>query len=264
MYTVLDKIMIGVLTNDSYQNGYYESAEKVINLVRSFAISTLNDVMSPRMSYLFYNNKINEFRDRILKTLNLELIISYGCSFGIIVVADDFVPIFFGEGYEAVVGILKLMAFIIIPICFSTCIDSLYYVPSGNVLKGTRFIIIGSVINIIINVPLILEYGALGATIASFIAETVIAFLYIWGCRDYISVKVIVDKSYRKIISGMIMFVVIFEIDKYIPASSVVSLIIQIIFGVLIYLTILTLLRDDSLIEILDILKERKKSNKIN
>ena len=36
IYTVLDKVMLGILTNGTVENGYYEQANKIINIAKQF------------------------------------------------------------------------------------------------------------------------------------------------------------------------------------------------------------------------------------
>lgn len=38
IYTVLDKTLIGVITQNDAQNGYYEQATKIINMAKSVSV----------------------------------------------------------------------------------------------------------------------------------------------------------------------------------------------------------------------------------
>lgn len=257
IYTFLDKTMIGVLTKDAFQNGYYEQATKIINIVKPFAFTAINDVMTSRMAYLFEKGNLLEVKNRIYKSVNVELLLAFGCCFGIISVAPIFVPLFFGDGYDPVILILQIMAPILIPICLSTCTGSHYYVPSGNILKGTKLTMIGSAVNLLVNIPLILIFGALGATLASLLAETVIGVLYIYFAREYISVKTVLRVSFTKIIAGIVMFLGITFMYNSFGLNGFLGLIVEVALGLLIYFIMLLSLRDVSLIELKNILVER-------
>ena len=50
VYTVLDKTMIGVITQNAYENGYYEQALKIAKLVLTI-VTSLGTVMIPRIGY---------------------------------------------------------------------------------------------------------------------------------------------------------------------------------------------------------------------
>lgn len=261
IYTVLDKTMLGYLTNDAYQSGYYEQANKIINIVKPLAFTSINDVMLPRMSFLFANNNEQEIKERIENSISMELFLTVGCCFGIIAVADNFVPIFFGPGYEPVSLLLKVMSVILIPICLSTCTGSHFFVPSGHIIDGTKLTMIGSSFNLIINIPLIIFFQSLGAVIASIAAETIIGILYVYKAKDILSIKFLCGELVKKCFAGIIMLLTISIISEWLELGTIISLIVQIIIGACVYTAVLLLIRDNSIFEILSFFKEKVKKN---
>lgn len=91
VYTVLDKTLIGLITKDSAQNGFYDQAEKVIRIAKSVSFSAINSVVGVRMSYLFAENKIEEIKKRIVSSMNYILFMGVGCACGIAAIARKFV-----------------------------------------------------------------------------------------------------------------------------------------------------------------------------
>ena len=132
IYTVLDKTLIGLITNDAYQNGFYEQATKIINIAKTASFVALNSVMGARLAYLFAENKIEEAKSKIKTAMNMILLLTIGSMFGVVAIASDFVPVFFGEGYEPVIDLLYLMAPLIVIIGISNCIGTQYYTPIGK------------------------------------------------------------------------------------------------------------------------------------
>ena len=179
IYTVLDKTLIGAITHDTYQNGYYEQANKIMRMTYTVSFVAINSVMSARISYLFAEKKYDEIKNRIRKTMDFIFLIGFGCTFGVIGVAGRFVPAFFGSGYEPVVNLLYYMSPLIIIVGISNCFGSNYYTPSGQRARSARVIVLGSVVNLILNLSMIPFIGATGAVIASIIAEAVISVLYV-------------------------------------------------------------------------------------
>jgi O-antigen/teichoic acid export membrane protein len=53
IYTVLDKTLIGVITQSNVENGYYEQATKIMNIVKSVSYSAINGVMASRACFLY-------------------------------------------------------------------------------------------------------------------------------------------------------------------------------------------------------------------
>lgn len=257
IYTVLDKTMIGIFSDGSLENGYYEQVTKVMSIITPFAFGALNEVMIPRMSYLYQKNDIDEICQRISNSIDFELLICIGSVFGIISVAPSFVKLFFGPEFLPAVPLLQLMCPILIPICFSTCSGSHYYVPSGKIFDGTKFTIIGALINIAINIPLIMKYNAIGAVIASLVAESIIAVLYLYGSRQYLKIRTIFSCSCKKIIAAIIMLTILLGLQKFVYLSDLELLLTQVFVGILVYFSILFVLKDNSVISISNFIKSR-------
>jgi O-antigen/teichoic acid export membrane protein len=64
IYTVLDKTMLGIITQSEAENGYYEQTYKIIQ-ISLIVITSLNAVMAPRMAYLFGKGEKKEFCERL-------------------------------------------------------------------------------------------------------------------------------------------------------------------------------------------------------
>ena len=246
IYTVLDKTLIGLITNDAYQNGFYEQATKIINIAKTASFVALNSVMGARLSYLFAENKIDEAKSKIKTAMNVILFFTTGSMFGVIAIARDFVPLFFGDGYEPVVGLLYLMAPLIVIIGISNCIGSQYYTPIGKTKIASFYMIAGSAVNLILNILFIPKWGAKGAVVGSIGAETVITVLFVCFDERYITWKYLFQIGYKKIIAGLSMLLMIHVTSSWLMFSKTLLLCVQIVIGSLTYLLVLTLLRDST------------------
>lgn len=250
IYTVLDKTLIGVITNDSYQNGYYEQATKIINIAKTVCFFALNSVMGARISFLFAEHKIDEIKTRIKNSLNLISFLSFGAMFGIIAVADEFVPLFFGKGYEPVVKLLILMSPLIPIIGFSNCIGTHYYGPVGKTKVASYYMIAGSVCNLILNIALIPKLGATGAVIGSIGAELIIIILFVHYDDRYVTWKNLFSTSWKKIFAGLLMLTSLKTITRYMHFDAILTIVINIPIGIMIYILSLYYLNDDIIIYI--------------
>jgi len=261
VYTLLDKTLIGLITKDSYENGFYEQATKIINIIKVFVFSALNSVVGVRTSYLFAQNKVEEIKGHISRSLDIILFLGYGAMFGLIGVVQNFVPVFFGDGYEPVISLLIYMAPMPVIIGISNCLGSQYYSPSGQRKLSAKFIMIGAVINLILNLFLIPNAGAVGATIASVIAEVLITIMYVRYCQGCITVCAIWMCSYKRIISGSIMLVSIYMLGQALGHGMLFELLLQVVVGVMIYFVILLIMKDrflyDAMNKILGFLKKK-------
>ncbi len=263
IYTVLDKTLIGVITGNDYQNGYYEQATKIINMIKTVVFSSLNSVMSARISYLFSERRDDEIHRRISRSMSFIFLLGYGCTFGLLGVAGRFVPLFFGDSYKPVADMLYLMSPLILIIGISNCLGSHYYTPAGLRKKSTKFIVAGAIVNLCLNLLLIPKHGATGAVVASVIAELVITVLYVRFSHGYMSIGILWKNSWKKVASGAVMFVVVMALGQIQALGDLAVLGIQIMVGVAAYGIVLLLLRDDTLLEIWKTVVEMAKKKPI-
>lgn len=259
IYTVLDKTLIGLITHETSQNGYYDNATQLIGGVKVLVYTSIGYVMGARTSFLFAENKIEEVKEKIDLSMNYIMFLAIGSGLGILSVADNFVPLFLGEKFVGAVPILKLMTPLIAIIGISNCLGSLYYSPVGKRKTSAGFIVIGSITNLVLNLILIPRFGAAGATVGSIIAESTISILYLSFCDNFFTFKKLFLIVYKKIIAGIIMVGVIYIVGS-IPISKGIVTAIQILLGGLSYIFFLIIFKDNIVISFLCIVSNRIKS----
>ena len=187
IYTVLDKAMIGWITQNDFENGYYEQATKILNICKTLVFS-INTVVSSRISFLFAKEAHVEIKQKLETTMNFILFLSIPITFGLIGVAKRFVPLFFGKGYDETIAILCFMSPLMIIIGISNCLGSLYFTPSGQRARSNKGIVTGAVVNLVLNLILIPFFASRGAVIASVVAESTITGIYLYMSRDYFDI----------------------------------------------------------------------------
>ena len=253
IYTVLDKTMIGVIALDKAEVGYYEQAQKIIRLLLALTTS-LGAVMIPRMANTFAKGNKQKLKEYINKSFNFVALLGFPLMFGIVGVSKNFVPIFYGEGYEKVVYLISIISPIILAIGFSSVIGTQYLLPTKQQKKFTLSVTIGAIVNFILNIICIKYFKSIGASIATVIAEFSVTLVQFYLVRKDISIKDLISICNNYFISALIMFIGLIFIEIIIK-NKFISLIIQIIIGFIIYLVILLLMRDKLVYEILDKLK---------
>lgn len=245
IYTVLDKTLIGLITKSDIQNGFYEQAENVTRVANRLTYSGINAVVGVRISYLFVENKIEEIHSRIAHSMNYIFFMGVGCACGISAVAKRFVPLYFGTGFEGVTYLLYVLCPVSVIIGVSNCMGSHYYTPSGRRTQSAKYLIVGSCVNLVINLCLIPYLQAIGAAIATIIAELTITTLYVKNSNGYMSLRLLVQIGWKKILAGIIMFIIVYYLGKLLIISEAVTIAVQVIVGFVVYLLGLCLLRDE-------------------
>ena len=151
IYTVLDKTMIGLITESDFENGYYEQAEKLIKLPLTL-ITTLFVIMRSRISYYYSLNEYDKIQDLIKKSANVAFGFSLPMMLGVIAVAPTLVPVYLGEGYEKCILLLYVFSPIIPIISLSNLIGTHYYTPFDKQKTSNIFLIGGALLNVALRV----------------------------------------------------------------------------------------------------------------
>ena len=244
IYTILDKTLIGLITKDVYQNGYYEQATKFIDVCKILTFTSLNTVLQSRISYLYSKAKKEEIKEKINLSIDYILFISIGFVFGLLSLSDVFAPMYFGNDFVDAAKMIKLLSPVILIVGISNCLGAQYYTPSGRRKQSAQYIIIGSSINLICNLIFIPKFQAVGAIIGTLIAESIITILYTLNCNNIVNIKDIIINSYKKVIAGFCMFYILCLMKNKIN-QDIKTLLIEIIIGIFIYFVILIISKDN-------------------
>jgi len=266
IYTVLDKTMLGVLITDKTEVGYYGQTDKIIRTVLSI-ITSLNIVMIPRMANKFANGEDKNIRKNILTSFKFTFFLAMPMMLGLIAIAKDFMPWFLGEGFENSIYITYAMSPIILVIGLGNLIGNQYLLPISKQRQYTIAIVIGAITNVILNFILIPKFAAIGAAIATVIAEAVVTGIQFYYIRKDYDLKYVWNMSIKYIISSIIMAicVIVANILLLSNVSVLIRIIVDIIVGTTIYLLILVIMKDEFLKQILNkAYKIKYICNKIN
>ena len=260
IYTVLDKTMIGAIVEDKVEVGYYEQAQKIIKLLITIATS-LGIVMLPRIAATYAEKNYKKVKEYLKKSFAFIMLLAFPLMFGIISVASKFVPVFYGAGYDKVVYLISIISPIVVLIGLSNVMGIQYLLPTKQHKKYTLSVIIGAIVNLILNLLLIYNFKSIGASIATIFAELAVTAIQFVLLKKEISFIEILKISYKYIIASIIMFLVSLFIG-YIILNNVLSIICQIIFSSIIYFITLVLLKDRIIFEFIDLIKEKIKNKK--
>lgn len=256
VYTLLDKTMIGLIIADKSEVGYYEQANKIIKMLLTI-ITSLGTVMMPRIASTFVKGNKKKIDNYMEKSFNMVFMLAFPLIFGIIAVSDEFVPIFFGNGYEKVIVLMKILCPIILLIGLSNVTGTQYLLPTKRQKEYSISVVCGSIINLVMNSILIFKLGALGASIGTVLAEIAVTCVQIFYTKREFKWRKIIKISKNYIISSVVMFAICLIIGNII-VNNILSLLIQGLIGTLIYGIMLFLLKDKFVFEILNKMKGKR------
>lgn len=262
VYVVLDKTMLGSILNDMSEVGYYEQSQKMIKILLTL-ITSIGTVMLPRIAKTFADNNHEQIKKYMSKTLNYIYTFSVPLMFGLIAISHNFVPVFFGPGYDEVVLLMRIMSVIVLFISLSNVFGVQYLLPTKQQKEYTISVIAGALVNFSLNLVLIYNLKALGAAIATVIAEFSVTAIQLYYVRKNFKISQIIKMSSKYFIAGITMFAAC-SLIGYAIKDNIVSLITQIAVGAVIYFSILIVLKDKFILSIINdyIFKYVKRSRK--
>lgn len=270
VYSYLDKTLIGLLIRDTYteveeivlngktnfievvkkysdlENGFYEQSEKIVKVGMSL-LTALGAVMLPRNSKEYASGNDNNLKNNIYFALKFVFFIGCPIMLGLFAISENLIPWFLGNGFEKCILYMKMFCPLVILIGIDNVFGIQYLLTTGRDKEYTISIVSGTFSNIILNIILIPLFWGKGAIIASVLAELIILGIMYFFIRKEISIFKIINDSKKYIFSSLIMFIVVFIIQKYLN-SSILNTMILIAIGAITYFTMLFIFRDDLII----------------
>ena len=250
IYTVLDKTMIGKITNDMVEVGYYEQAQKIIKASLTVIVA-LQTVMNSRIANAYARKDQKEIKKCLESSFNFVWFLTIPMMFGLIAISSKFVPWYYGEGFDGVIPIMIATAPILIPIGLNGITGTQYLVQIGKQKIYTISLILGAIVNVLLNLVLIHFFKGIGAAIASVIAETIILIIQLKYFKEQFTILEILKLSIKCLISGIVMFIVVFLLANYMSVS-IINTLIQAIAGIITYFIMLIILKYQFLKDILN------------
>lgn len=215
------------------QLGFYENAEKVINIPLTI-ITSFGTVMLPKMSNLVASHNREKTNQYISLSMKYVMCLSFALAFGLAGIGKVFAPVFWGQEFM-LSGVLIMGLSITIPfMSFANIIRTQFLIPSEKDKEYLSSVIGGAVVNLIANTLLISKIGAIGATIGTILAEIFVCVIQTLSVRKELPVLRYIKSIWMFAVFGVAMFVGVFYIGNALE-NKVSTLFLQIICGMLIY-----------------------------
>lgn len=237
LYTLLDKVMLGGMAG-MMQTGIYDYAEKISKMPLA-VITALGAVVLPKMTEVIAAGHAEKARGLVRETMWFMQACAMALAFGISAVAPEFVPIFFGAGYDECVPLTRLLSLIIPLVCATNVIGVQYLIPSHQDRGFTVSVLVGAGVNVVINLLAIPSAGAVGAAYATVAAEVVVLLVQAWLVRNQLPLRQSLRDSIPFAIIGAIMFLLVRVIQLSISVFSLTEmavLLLEVVAGGLIYI----------------------------
>ena len=245
VYLVMDRSMLGYITRDDGEVGLYAAAIKIASVLTSF-FTAIWSIMRPRIAYTLERdreqaNALTEITGRIILMFNIP------SSIGLCMLSREVLLLISGSEYGEVSLTLKILLINVIFATFNGFLVNLVCIVNRRDKTASHAVIIGAVVNVVLNTLFIYKLGKEGAAIATVCSEVAILIYTSVKCKDLISIKKMVFQCLQGLM-GTISICAIYFACKYRHCHDVITICVTIIGGAIAYLFIMLLMKNDILI----------------
>ena len=201
IYMNLDNTMLGFIKGN-YEVGIYYTAVRIQVVLGTF-VTSVTAVLLPRMSYYFEKGKMDTLKRTLKKSYRVLLMASVPVVVFCILFARECILVIAGPDYvDAIIPTQVIMSCIIMMV-ITNLIGVQILIPTGKEKYYMYAVITGGVVDLVLNIFMIPMWGALGAAIATMIAQSAQAIVQIIIARDY--VKIMFNGKKTLLIFGVTM-----------------------------------------------------------
>lgn len=258
LFTIFDKLMIGfmvpgytenvladgtveLLRNADIENGYYVQSEKIIKM-SMLVLASLGTVMLPRNAKELEDGNEERFLNNIKTAIQFVSFVGAPIMMGILAVAHNFSPWFFGEGFDKVPILLMMFSVMVLPSGLGNVLGQQYLLPKGEDNAYILTYVISGLFNVALNlilIPRFLSYGAAVATVAAEFLAPILMLFFIKrrGCLPKADME-----SVKAIIAALGMFIAVFSTSQVLSPSPLHTFILMFEGGV-VYIILASILK---------------------
>ena len=239
IYLLLDRTMLGIIT-DTVQVGYYENSQKIVKVVLTIA-TAIGTVMMPKIANTVASGDMKKVKYYIQNSFFFVSALSIPLMFGLMGIAKELSPWFFGNNFKGIENLIVLSSLIILAISWSNVLGTQLLVPLNRTKEFTISVTAGAIINFILNLVMLKKFGAVGACFSTIIAEFTVTSVQFYFIRNFIKPKRLINSILLFIPSAIVMYIVVRIIGNYM-GSGILTNVVQGIIGALTYFIIIEVL----------------------
>ena len=255
IYSLLDVSMLTVMSNAT-SVGYYSNSTKIVKAVAN-TLTGISAVLMPRFSYLFSEDNKSEIKKLSRQFLNVTFLISVPCCCGIILVADQIVEVLFGVEFLPAISTIRILSILIVLMPLSGGVFCQLLLTAGKEKSYLACVLIGTVVNVVLNYLLIPTLTQNGAAIASVVAEFTVSISMIVATRRTIKVNMCCRDVFSILTSAFVMSLTLVLCHKLFFGQAVwMRLLVEIVIAVLVYFLCVFMLKNSASSKIIRMIKK--------
>lgn len=234
VYLLLSRTLLGVFT-DTIQVGYYDNSQKLVKIALTVA-TAIGTVMMPKIANTVASGDMDKVKYYIKNSFFFMNFISVPLTFGLLGIAKELSPWFFGKDFEGIETLIIISCVIILAISWSNVFGTQLLVPLNKAKEFTLSVTAGAIVNLGLNLILLKHMGSIGACITTVLAEITVTITQMYILRKFLNMKELIKSIIIFFPSAIIMFIIVRLIGVNMGPKALTT-IVQVSIGGLIYLT---------------------------
>lgn len=233
VYLLLSRTLLGIFT-DTVQVGYYENSQKLVKMALTIA-AAIGTVMMPKIANTVATGDMKKVKYYISNSFFFMSAISIPLMFGILGIAQELSPWFFGKEFMGIEKLVIISSIIILAISWSNVLGTQLLVPLNKIKQFTTSVTFGAIINLLLNLVLLKKMGSIGACISTVVAEITVTVTQFYFVRKFLDIPKLVKSVLIFFPAAIIMFIVVRIIGMNMGIKPLTN-VVQISVGGLVYL----------------------------
>lgn len=247
IYTMLDTVMLEYYFGDTCV-GYYSNAVKIVRMTYTVVIA-LVAVFYPRIS-LCYKQKDYETGNALInRGTQILLLLALPCVSGLFTTAEYVVPLLFGAAFSPAISTLQILSVLILIFSIAYFLGHIILTATGMERMILRATVTGALVNVCANFALIPVLKQDGAAIASVLSELAVTAILLFYARKYYTLRL--GRQYLLTLAGAlaVMTAVVVVMKLILGTGRPWMVLIVIVAAAFSYFVVLTLLRNEVMLE---------------
>jgi len=251
MYTILDTVILGFLSNETAV-GLYTASIKLTKITIPFIIS-FGVVLLPKLTKSVSDNNWKEAQHLLGESFHFISFFSVPVLMGLMVLAPEFIIVFSGSGFTPAIVSMRILSFLPLLIGFGYFFTFQILLPSGKNREMFLSVVAGMVAGLLLNFLLVPSLKEMGAAIANISCELVIAVSSFYFVRRYFDFNFKWELLLKAIIGSLIFFPIVLFVRLF-EMNVIPSLLISFVLCTSSYfLTQYFLFKDPFMFKMLDL-----------
>lgn len=247
-YTNFDSTLVGMIAGPT-QLTYYDQSQRIVRMMVAL-VTSVSTVLMPKMSELKLDNKNHKIVNRIFKvSLDYTLIIALMMTAVLMIDSAEFVPWFYGKSYSPMIDNMLWVSLIMIFISYGGVFGSQFTLVNGDYKKYAIPSVIAAVFSVSANVILVHFWQADGGTLVVILTELLVCFMRIFVVRKEVNLKEIFHEQPKYLLAFVMTTVLGLKFKLTLP-SAFLTLVINSILAIVVYVVLLIILKTRILADI--------------